>query len=106
MDIKFLFGKRLKELRKTLGLSQDELAEKTDISSKYLSRIEMGQHFPSINTLVKLANALNVELKDFFEFAHETTSTLELKEILNSLINEADEDKLRLLVKVTRAVVK
>ncbi len=96
----------MKELRKELGLSQDELAEKTNISSKYLSRIETGQHFPSINTLVKLANALNGELKDFFEFAHETPNTRELKEILNGLINEADEDKLRLLVKVTRAVVK
>ncbi len=105
-EIKTLFGKRMKELRKNLGLSQDELAEKVDISSKYLSRIEMGQHFPSIDTLVKLANALNVELRDFFEFAHQTPSTRELNETLNSLIREADGDKLRLLVKITRAVVK
>ena len=105
-EIKILFGKRMKELRKNLGLSQEELAERAYISSKYLSRIEMGQHFPSIDTLVKLANALNVELKDFFEFAHEATDTRELREILNGLLKQVDGDKLRLLVKVTRAVVK
>ena len=105
-EIKKLFGMRIKELRKNLGLSQEELAEKAEITSKYLSRVEMGQHFPSIDTLVKLANVLNVELKDFFEFTHETPSTRELKAILNSLIKEADKDKMRLLVKVVRAVVK
>ena len=105
-EIKELFGKRIKELRRNLGLSQEELAEKAEISSRYLSRVEMGQQFPSIDTLVKLAKALNVELKDFFEFAHETPNPRELKEILDGLLKEADEDKLRLLVKVVRAVVR
>ena len=106
MKVKTLFGMRIKELRKNSGLSQEELAEQVEISSKYLSRVEMGQHFPSIDTLVKLADVLNVELKDFFEFTHETPNPRELKGILNSLLKEADKDKLRLLVKVVRAVVK
>lgn len=105
-DIKVLFGRRIKELRKNRGLSQEELAERADMSSKYISRIEMGQSFPSIETLAKLANALNVELKDFFEFAHKTPSQKELKEILNSLLKETDEEKVRLIVKVARAIVK
>jgi transcriptional regulator with XRE-family HTH domain len=47
-DIKKLFVMRMKGLRKNRGLSQEELAEKTDNRSIYLSRVEMGQHF-SIN---------------------------------------------------------
>lgn len=105
-DVKRLFGIRVKGLRKNRGLSQEELAEKVDISSKYLSRIEMGQHFPSLDILVNLADALNVELKDFFEFAHEKPNPKELRETLNTLLKEADEDKMRLLVKVVRAVVR
>ena len=105
-ETKTLFGKRVRALRKNKGLSQEELAEKTDISSKYLSRVEMGQHFPSIDTLDKLANALKVELKDFFEFAHEGRSSRELREILSGLLKEADEEKLRLLVKIVRAVIR
>ncbi len=105
-EIKTLFGIRVKELRKNRGLSQEELAEKTDISSKYLSRVEMGQHFPSIDTLESLAKALQVELKDFFEFAHEAKSSRELRETLSGMLKEADEEKLRLLVKIVRAVVR
>ena len=105
-ETKILFGKRMKELRNNMDLSQDVLAEKTSISSKYLSRIEMGQHFPSINVLIKLAGALDVEVKDFFEFVHQTSDILELKETLNNLLSQADVEKLRLLVKIARAVVK
>ncbi len=105
-DVKRLFGMRMKELRKNRRLSQEELAEKADISSKYLSRVEMGQHFPSLDVLIKLANVLNVELKDFFEFAHEAKSSKELKEALSSLLKEAGEEKLRFLVKLIRAVVR
>ena len=105
-DIKRLFGMRMKELRKNKGLSQEELAEKAEISSKYLSRVEMGQHFPSLDVLIRLANVLNVELKDFFEFAHKTSSPKELKESLNSLLKEADGERLRLLIKIIRAVVR
>lgn len=105
-EIRVLFGMRMKELRKNAGLSQEELAEKAGISSKYLSRIEMGQHFPSIETLVNLASALDTELKDFFELAHETDEPKELKGILNGIIKEVNKDKLKLLVKITRAVVR
>ncbi|MBI3353512.1 MAG: hypothetical protein HY034_01285 [Nitrospirae bacterium] len=54
----------------------------------------------------RIANVLNVELKDFFEFAHEAESPKELKEALNSLLKETDEEGLRLLVKLIRAVVR
>lgn len=104
--IKVLFGLRIKELRKAKRLSQDVLSEKADLSSKYISRIEMGQHFPSINTLIKLAEVLDVELKDFFEFTHGEESPKKLKDNLKRIIKEADYDKLKLLVKVGRAIVK
>ena len=100
-----LFGIRIKELRMSRKMSQDQLAEKAGISSKYLSRIEMGQHFPSIDILTKLANALNVELRDFFEFAHEAKNLREKKN-LNNLIDEANEEKLKLAVKILRAIVR
>ena len=103
---KGLLGGRIKEFRKLRKLSQEQLAEKVNIDSKHLSRIEVGRGFPSLDTLENLAKALNVELKDFFEFAHKAPSQKELKEILNSLLKETDEEKVRLIVKVARAIVK
>lgn len=103
---KELLGRRIKELRKMKGLSQEELSEKVDIDPKHLSRIEVGRGFPSLDTLEKIAKALNVEMKDFFEFAHEARSAKELMKTLEGLAKETDEDSLRLLVKVARAVVR
>lgn len=101
-----LFGMRIKELRVVRKLSQERLSKKAEISSKYMSRIEMGQHFPSFDILTKLANALNVEIKDFFEFAHEAKNVKELKETISKLLKETDEEKLRLVVKILRGVLR
>lgn len=101
-----LFGMRVKELRTAGKMSQEKLGEKAGISSKYLSRIETGQQFPSIDNIKKLADAMNVELKDLFEFAHKTQKIGELRKNISKLLKEADEAKLRLAVKVLRAIVK
>ncbi len=103
---KKLLGVRIKEIRKTRGLSQEQLSGKIDIDPKHLSRIESGRSFPSLDTLEKLANALQVEVKDFFEFAHEAKNTRELKEIISNLLKEVDDERLRLAVKVLRALVR
>lgn len=105
-DVKVLFGLRVRELRKRLDLSQEELAEKTKISPKYMSRIEMGHQFPSTDILAKLADVLDVEIRDFFEFEHAAGNATDLKKTLTNIIDEADEEKLRLLVKIARAVVR
>lgn len=46
MNIKKLLGKRIKELRKNKGITQEALSEKAGIDSKHLSRIECGVNFP------------------------------------------------------------
>jgi transcriptional regulator with XRE-family HTH domain len=48
MNAKVLIGKRIQELRKARGLSQEKIAEKADISSTYLSRIECGRENPTL----------------------------------------------------------
>lgn len=103
---KKLLGVRIKEIRKTRGLSQEQLSGKIDIDPKHLSRIESGRSFPSLDTLEKLANALQVEVKDFFEFAHKAKNTKELKEIISNLLKEADDERLKLAVKVLRALMR
>lgn len=64
-------GQRIKEIRKKKNLSQETLAEKTDLSTTYISLIENGVKCMSLETLVKVANALGVTadvlLSDCFE---------------------------------------
>ena len=102
---KELLGARIKELRKAKRLSQDELSEKINIDPKHLSRIEVGKSYPSLDTLEKIAKALNVEIKDLFEFMHLSRSK-ELTDNISKLLKEADEGELRLLFKLISAVLR
>lgn len=61
-------GKRIKELRHILGISQEELAARADIHRTYIASIEVGKRNISIVNLEKIVNALEVSLSDFFKF--------------------------------------
>ncbi len=55
-------AQRIKERRAVLGLSQERLAERAELSSNFLSRIEIADKTPSLKTLVVLARALEVPI--------------------------------------------
>ena len=52
-------GERIKKLRKNHNLTREELAEKAEISSKFLYEIEMGRKGLSVDTLLKIARTLS-----------------------------------------------
>jgi len=68
MDVKSLVGKRVKELRNKLGISQEELAELSELDRTYVTSVERGKRNISIVNIEKLAVALGVTLKEFFDF--------------------------------------
>lgn len=68
MDIKLLVGKRVRELRNNLGISQEELADLAGLDRTYITSVECGKRNISIVNIEKLANALQVSLKEFFSF--------------------------------------
>jgi transcriptional regulator with XRE-family HTH domain len=63
-----LLGKRIAELRKAKGLSQEELAAKSKYSTEFISLVERGINAPVVGGLERIAKALKVEVKDLFEF--------------------------------------
>lgn len=68
MDIKRLVGKRVKELRNKLGISQEELADIANLDRTYITSVECGKRNISIVNIEKLSKALNISLHDFFDF--------------------------------------
>ena len=66
-DLRQILSKNIKALRSQRSLSQMELAEKADISIPFLSNIERGKKWPYPETLIKLAEALDVEVCMFFQ---------------------------------------
>lgn len=68
MNYNFLyqrFSKRIEQLRKEKGLTQEQLAEKAGLHRAYFWDIENGRNI-SIKTAYKIAQALKVDLKDLF----------------------------------------
>ena len=59
-----LFGRRLRELRKERGLTQEALAESADLSGNYISDLELGLKVPSLTIIVRLSQALDVAVAD------------------------------------------
>jgi transcriptional regulator with XRE-family HTH domain len=61
------FGKRLSEVRKSRGLTQEQLAEMANITSLSISYIEQGRRWPRLLTLHKLSSCLNVSVAELFK---------------------------------------
>ncbi len=62
------FGKKLRQLRKDRALTQEQLAEKVNVSYQAISNIERGITGPSFATLAQIAKALKVKPGDLFDF--------------------------------------
>ena len=63
MDI----GKKIKELRILKGLTQEELADRAELTKGFISQVERNHTSPSIATLVDILQCLGTDLKNFFE---------------------------------------
>lgn len=66
-DLMRAFGKRISELRRNHGMTQEQLAAKIDTHVTTIAFIEGGTKFVRLSTLRKLAEALGVEIKQLFE---------------------------------------
>lgn len=60
------FGQRLRALRQQRGLSQEQLAERLDVSPESISNLERGVHAPTFNRLEALARGLEVPVAELF----------------------------------------
>jgi len=65
-DIRNGMGKRIKTLRKMKAFTQEELGEKAGLSYKFVGEIERGEVNPSLDSMVRIANALDITVGDLF----------------------------------------
>ena len=85
MDYKAL-GRRVKQQRQLLSITQDELAERIGISCSFVGHIERGEKRFSIGTLVAVCNALRISPNDLLQ------DSLNL-EILNQTVDVGQKNK-------------
>ena len=68
ISIQLLFGSRVRLLRKSLGISQEALANLSELDRSYIGGVERGERNISLGNIEKIAKALNVDIKVLFEY--------------------------------------
>jgi transcriptional regulator with XRE-family HTH domain len=82
LDLKALLGAAIKSQRSTLGISQEELAYRAGLHRTYISDVERGARNPSIESIEKLARALEISVSTLFEQAGKGSDARQFVEIL------------------------
>jgi transcriptional regulator with XRE-family HTH domain len=99
-NIRETFARNLRENRRKCGLTQAQLAEKAEVSTHYIALIELARNIPKVETIERLASALNVEIYELFivplspamemKKFHEAIIA-DLKDIVKESVDEAFE---------------
>ena len=89
-----LIGVRLRELREERNLSQGDIEKRTGLLRCYLSRVENGHTVPSLDTLSKIAGAMELPLSHFFSEPGNSNGSKALPQL--------SDDELRFLSQIRR----
>ena len=90
-------GRRIQEIRKSRGLTQLELSQMLDLSTKYISNIECGFKTPKLNTFVAIANALQCDANTLLADVLDVTTGQESGLISKKLLALPPEEQRRIL---------
>lgn len=99
-----LLGRRLRDIRKAKDWTQEELGSKADVSYKFIGEIERGLQNPSFDILVKIADALEIELFELFRFEQENSNRKDLEARVAKIMKGISEDDLRRMFFVLRGL--
>ena len=104
MYLKQMIGARIKQIRTKKGFTQEELSERIDINPKYLSSIERGKENPTLNTLIRISESLDVDLSKIFSSIQIQDPAVR-KSMIISLLDEADKNQLKLIFKIISVII-
>lgn len=96
-DVKKLIGDRIRQLRKERGLSQEKLGYESELHYTHIGSIERGQKNWSIDTLIKVAKGLNIEIVDLLIYAMPPADTKIMKRSLIEEINTSSPETIKIL---------
>lgn len=100
-DIVQAFAARLRELRRSRGMTQAELARQSHVTLSYIGKLEAGNSAPGLDLIDRLAKALGVRLSEMLPEESPPDSTVVLKEqakrLTSTLLETADRETLLML---------
>lgn len=104
-DIYKAIGQSIRKIRKSIGLTQEELSVKVGIAPSFLSHIERGTKKASLETISKIANALEVPVEKLFsefQISSGKKKNFSFSKKIEMLVKDKDEEYKKILLKVAR----
>lgn len=98
---KELIGANIKRIRKSKKITQEKLAEMINVDFGYISKLEVGQNYPSFQTLNKIAEALGVDATEFF---YNKNAETDYKSEIVKLINNLSLEKQAVLFDIAKSI--
>jgi transcriptional regulator with XRE-family HTH domain len=92
MKLVNIFTEHLRARRKAMGLTQEQLAERSDFSTNYIARLELGTSIPSLSTLTKLSKALRIGVPDLLANEPQPVSSDDVCATLLLPLNERETE--------------
>jgi transcriptional regulator with XRE-family HTH domain len=99
-----LLGLRIRSLRTKKGWTQQELGNQADVNYKFIGEIERGLQNPSFNVLIKIADAMGVELPELFRFESEGLNRKEMESRLQSILKALPDDEFGRILTMLKAL--
>ena len=98
MNVKKQLGQRIKELRKSKKITQEQLAELICVEPTTISNIECGRNYPDLATLENLLNVLGSNFQEVFDFQHFDEKNVLINK-LKEYIDNANDKEIEFLYK-------
>lgn len=96
-------GAKIKNLRKNKGFTQEILAEKSELSTRQIVKIENGQSTPTIQTLRSITKALEVSFNELFD--NDSYDSIDIvRSKSHKLLDNLNEDNLRLFYRILKSI--
>jgi len=103
-EIYTLVGKRIKEERKRLNITQEDLADKTNLSVAFIGQIERGVNRASLTTIEKVAQALEIPIANLFKNIPTKKTEYTITKQLESMLRDKSPKEQKLARELLRLV--
>ena len=101
----YAIGKRIRSYRRERGLSQEVLSEQADVTPAHFSHIERGHTKPSLPTLVRIANALDISVDDLLCDNVEKSRHVRVRDV-DRLLDDCTPQEIKALTEILIAAKK
>lgn len=102
---KYNFGHIIKQARKDHNLTQEQLAEKLDISTRYMMSVECGNRTPSLSLFFKIIRTLEIDANQIIYPERNISDEEKMRANLSVLLSRCNQHQLNVMIAVAHALL-